>query len=88
MKQPIRVATICHNEDFCCDPNHRRVRLELHADGDCYRWYVIDEEEVWPQDTLVSAPTITGAIRAASDAWASVGWGNAGWDFDLLPELD
>ena len=38
MSKPVGVATICHNDDDARDPLHRRVRIELHRDGEGYRW--------------------------------------------------
>ena len=68
--RPIRVATICHNEDDHKDPNHRRVRLELHRTNYEYRWFDEEGQECGIHDSQ----TIYGAEIAALQAWGDAAW--------------
>lgn len=66
--KPIRVASICHNEDDPAQPGHRRVRLELHRDGTVFRWFADGE----PTD--VTGRWVNDAEIAAATAWQYEGW--------------
>ena len=46
-----------------------RLRLELNADRDAYRWY--GENDC---DTEVSGRTVEAAIEAARSSWSAPGW--------------
>jgi len=68
--KPIRVATICHNEDTHTTPGHRRVRLELYRRESGYVWTTSDGED--PE--LGIFQTIDEAEEAAQSAWSYPSW--------------
>lgn len=70
MSKPLRIATICHNEDNYRDPAHRRVRLELHPVPEGYVWRTADG-----QDCCIGAcRTVAYATWAARSAWGAAVW--------------
>lgn len=72
MSKPIRVATICHNEDDRNDPNHRRVRLELTKEPEVgYVWRTEFAEDC----NLGVHKTVYDAEIAALHAWGAAVWG-------------
>lgn len=70
MSKPIRVATICHNEDDHKTPNHRRVRLELHKTNGEYRWF----NDAGQECGIADAQTVYDAEINAIQAWGADIW--------------
>lgn len=72
MPKPIRVATICHNEDDHKDPKHRRVWLGLTREPEGgYVWR--DEAGDEAGNMGVHATVYDGQI-AALQAWGAAVW--------------
>jgi len=70
--KPIRVATICHNEDDAGDKNHRRVRIELIKEaGGGYVWRAIDGSEA---GVMGVHKTVRDAEIAAMQSWGADEW--------------
>lgn len=69
--KPIRVATICHNEDDHIGPNHRRVRLELHKKGRAYVWCDESGEDL---QVVPHEATVYDAEIAAIHGWGASEW--------------
>lgn len=70
MSKPIRVATICHNEDDSNDPKHRRVRLELTKTEEGYVWHTEAGEDC----CIGACKTVYDAEIAALQAWGADVW--------------
>lgn len=70
MSKPIRVATICHNDDDRNDPNHRRVRLELTKSEEGYVWHTETGEDC----CIGACKTVYDAEIAALQAWGADVW--------------
>lgn len=73
MSKPIRVATICHNDDDRNDQNHRRVRLALikEQDGSGYVW---SDEEGNEAGNMGVHKTVYDAEIAAIQSWGADVW--------------
>lgn len=75
--KPIRVATLCHNDDDRNDPAARRVRLELSRRVAC-AWSG-DSGYVWRTESgedcgLGVFESVTAATSAARSAWGQYCW--------------
>lgn len=71
MSKPIRVASICHNEDDRNDPKHRRVRLELtKVPEGGYVWHTEAGEDC----CIGECKTVYDAEIAALQAWGADVW--------------
>lgn len=70
MGKPIRVATICHNEDYRENPAHRRVRLELTKQAGGYVWHTEAGEDC----CIGACKTVYDAEIAALQAWGADVW--------------
>jgi len=68
---PIRVATICHNDDGRNATNHRRVRIELTKEPEGgYVWRTEFDEDC----SLGVHKTVRDAEIAALHAWGADVW--------------
>ncbi len=70
MTNPIRVATICHNDDDYRDPNHRRVRLELRDEDGVYVWRTAEGMDC----CIGTCRNVREAEEAALHAWGAAVW--------------
>ncbi|MBS1213630.1 MAG: hypothetical protein H6R26_2247 [Proteobacteria bacterium] len=71
MSKPIRVASICHNDDDCEDPRHRRVRLELTQEPTGgYVWRTEEGEDCG----LGTHESVADGEIAALQAWGAPVW--------------
>jgi hypothetical protein len=70
MTRPVRVATICHNDDDHNDPRHRRVRLELTKENAGYVWRTDTGEECCTDPAM----TVHEAKVRARDMWGADVW--------------
>jgi hypothetical protein len=69
--KPLRIATICHNNDDHRDPSHRRVRLELTKDfSGGYVWHTDDGEDC----CIGACKSVYDAEIAALQAWGAPVW--------------
>ena len=71
-KRPIRIATICHNDDSSSALHPRRVRLELRQAGGGYAWQTAEGADC----ELGIFRTVAAAVSAAA-----LVWGHPAWDF-------
>ncbi|TQV63949.1 MAG: hypothetical protein FNT29_06110 [Halothiobacillaceae bacterium] len=70
--RPIRVATICHNEDDVSDKAHRRVRIELlKEEGGGYVWCAADGSE---DCSMGVHKSVRDAEIAAMQSWGADEW--------------
>ena len=70
MTRAIRSMTVCHSDDDCTNPNHRRVKIDLVRDGDRYRWVQAEDGA----DTEVSGKSVQEACELAFIAWGGKEW--------------